>query len=223
VNRTASAAAFLAALAAPLTANAQAINYGTLDTEQPNAVHAEFGAEHAFVMSGGYSRTLELGGHPLVVGGMLTVPWAKLDLSDYQVRATVSAPLVGGDKWKLAGRVAPTLRGTKNEVNRMTGFATDLSLFGGYYAPRGFVAASLGFDWALSTHIKHTDEYRSTVYADAKDGWYSTPGGNFHAGLQGGISIRDVELTLRLEHVRDVRLQPLLLPFAATIGANVHW
>ena len=223
MSRTVCATAFLAALAAPLTANAQAINYGTLDAQQPNAVHAEVGAEHAFVMSAGYSRTLELGDRPLVVGGMLTVPWAKLSLDDYQLRAAVSAPLVGDDKWRLAGRVAPTLRGTKNDVNRMTGFATDFSLFGGYYAPKGFVAASLGFDWAISTHIKHTDEYRRTVYADAKDGWYASPGGNFHAGLQGGLSIRSVELTMRLEHVRDVRLQPLLLPLAATIGANVHW
>ena len=69
MSRTVCATAFLAALAAPLTANAQAINYGTLDAQQPNAVHAEVGAEHAFVMSAGYSRTLELGDRPLWVAG----------------------------------------------------------------------------------------------------------------------------------------------------------
>ena len=215
--------AFLASMAAPLAAQAQALNYGTLDAQRPNTVHAEVGAEYAFVMSGGYSRTIQLGDRPLVVGGMLTVPWAKLDLHDYQLRSTVAAPLVGDRKWKLVGRVAPTLRGTKNDINRMTGFATDFSFLGGYYAPRGFVAADLGFDWAISTHIKHSDEYRRTHYAGAKDGWYATPGGNFHAGLQGGFSVRSVDFTLRFAHVRDVRLQPLFLPFAATAGVNVHW
>jgi hypothetical protein len=216
-------ATIVACLAAPLAAGAQVLNYGTLDAERPHVAHAAIGIDHGIVTSGGYGHVLALPDRPLVLDATLTFPFGKLDLNDYEIQTTAAMPLVGSERWKLVGRVSPTLRGTKNDFVRLTGVATDIGLLGGYYAPRGFVAAGLGFDWAISTHVKHSAEYRDRVYEDARSGWYATPGGNFHADLEGGITFGRVDLTLRLAHVRDVRLQPAMIPFAATLGANVHW
>jgi hypothetical protein len=223
VKLLAIAATTAACLAVPLAARAQVLNYGTLDAERPQVAHAEIGLDHGIVTSGGYGRVLPLADRLLVLDATLTFPFGKFDLNDYEIRTTAATPLVGNERWKLVGRVSPTLRGTKNDFVRLTGFATDFGLLGGYYAPRGFVAAGLGFDWAISTHVKHSDEYRDRVYEDAQSGWYATPGGEFHADLEGGITFGRVDVTLRLAHVRDVRLKPAMIPVAAGLGVNVHW
>ena len=58
--------------------------------------------------------------HRLLLTGDLTVPWAGVDASDYRVRAGALVPIVGSRRWKLAGSLAPTLRGTRNDTGRMT-------------------------------------------------------------------------------------------------------
>ncbi len=59
---------------------------------------------------------------------------------------------------------------------RSTALGVDSRLTGGYYARRWFLAGEVGFDWLAATHITFSDAYR-TMYSDAKDGWYGTPGG----------------------------------------------
>src|SRR5262249_25121709 len=151
-------------------AHAQDVNFGALKAAQPNSVHLRTGAEYGFVFGLGYTRAIPVWDRMLVVGGDVTLPWAELDVSDYRLRAGFMLPIVGPDRWKLAGGIAPTLRGTSNDVGRMTSIGADFSLAGGYYAPHWFAAGELGFDWALTTYLHNNAAYRATVYEDAKDG-----------------------------------------------------
>ena len=155
--------------------------------------------------------------------GDVTLPWAGLDASDYQVRVGGLAPIVGTRRWRLAGTLAPTVRGTNNEIGRMTSVGADLGLQGGYYAQHWFVAGEFGFDWAVTTHIAHSDLYRETVYEGARDGWYATPGGNIRAGLQAGASFGRHDLVLRAGKMVDVGGAPPMLPFYATLTLDTRW
>lgn len=204
----------------PAATRAQGINLGALDAE-PNRVHVTTGAEYGFVAGAGYSRVIL--DRRLVVTGDVTVPWASFDLSDYKLRAGALAPIVGPRRWKLAGFVAAIARGNKNYISRMIDAGVDLGVVGGYYAGRWFAAGELGFDWAMATHVAHTDEYRAISYMDAKDGWYTGPGGNLRAGIQGGVALGRYDVVLRAGQVRDVAGEPPLLPFYGTLSVDARW
>ena len=105
----------------------------------------------------------------------------------------------------------------------MTGVGADVGAVGGYYARHWFVAGELGFDWAMSTYVAHSDAYRSAVFDGARDGWYPNPGGNARAGLQGGVSFGRYDAILRLGQVRGIDGDPPLLPFYGTLALDARW
>ncbi len=207
------------------TAEAEEINVGALDARRPNLVRVETGIEHGFVASIGYGRVFRAKDRPLVLTGELTLPWARLDFGDLRARVGVQVPIVGTQKhWKLIGKVAPTLRSMKTRMHAMTSLGADLGVAGGYYRTRWFLAGELGVDWSMTTHIEHSALSRRVLYADAKDGWYGNPGGNFYYGLVGGVSFRAIDLTLRVGQARDlVQARPGLIPMVALLGLNVRF
>ena len=142
------AAVVVAVLVAfPRGAQSQEVNLATLNEGSPNRVHVRTGAEYGLVAGLGYSRVLSFLDRVILLGGDLTAPWAGFDGGDYQVRASALVPIVDGQRWKLAGIVAPTLRATRNDAGRMISLGVDAGAVGGYYAPGWFAAGELGFDW----------------------------------------------------------------------------
>jgi hypothetical protein len=81
-------------------------------------------------------------------------------------------------------------------------------------------------DWRLragaATHIEHTDRYRQVVYADARDGWYSSPGATLAYGVFGGYSFTNVDVVVRAGQRRDFQLDTWMLPFYATAGVDAR-
>lgn len=196
-------------------AYAQEVNLGTLD-DGANRIHVSTGAEYGFVAGLGYSRVFPVLDRNIVITGEATLPWASFDAGDYRVRAAVLVPVVERNRWKLAAAIAPTLRGTHTKVNDMTDLGADMAVVAGYYSRAWFAALEGGVDFALTTHVTHTDAYRMNVHADAKDGWYANAGANLRSGAQGGVSFARYDVILRAGVVRDTDGNPPLIPFYAT-------
>ena len=213
----------LLALAAPLAAAAQEINLAGLDDERVNRVHLRTGAEDAFVAGLGYARAVPILGRRVLLYGDLTVPWAGLDFSDYRVRAGVLVPIIGAGRWKLAGTFTPTLRGIEEPIGTMTNLGVDFGAVGGFYARHWFVAGELGFDWAITTHITHSDAYRAQGYADARDGWYAPAGGTFRYGGQAGASFGRFDIVLRAGQPRDLKGKAPPMPLYATLTVDMRF
>jgi hypothetical protein len=209
-------------LAAPLTAHAQHFNVGAVG-EGTDVAMLTTGAEHGLMLGMGYARGLSVADRPIVVGGDLTLGWAEVDIDDFRLRAGALAPIVGEGRWKLLGGLTAAIRGTKNEIARMIDLGTDVAILGGRYAPRGFFAAELGFDWAMATHVGHRELYRTKVHAGARDGWYRNAGGMLRAGLQGGLSLGRLDVILRAGRFADTSGTPPLFPFYATLSLNTRW
>jgi hypothetical protein len=209
-----------AALAAP--AVAEEVNLATATAERPNLLLVRTGIDHAFVLELGYRRVVEWGGHAILLGGDVTLPWASPDLGDFRARLGAAATLYGdsGRGWKLVGSLSPTLRATQNAAATEHAIGADVRLTGGYYGS-WWCAAEIGLDWAATTHVEHSAAYRDTVYADAKDGWYANPGGTLYAGMNGGVSIGSVDLAVRVGVPRTMGLQSQAIPFFALVGVNV--
>jgi hypothetical protein len=208
------------ALVAATRASAQELNLSTASTARPSIVEVRGGMDHAFVAGIGYLRVLGWADRQLLVGADVTLPWARLDLGDHRVRATVGLPL-GTEHWKLAAWVSPTVRGTENAASDMIALGADLRLTGGFYARRWFVAAEAGVDWVAATHIAFSDRYRRLVYDGAKDGWYGLPGGTTYAGLNAGLSFSSFDVVVRAGHPRTTALEEQTLPLYVTLGVNV--
>jgi len=184
----------IAIIATPLAARAQAVNFAALD--HPNVVSVSTGAEHGLVVGAGYGRVLALADRPILVGGDLTIGFAEADLGDFRARVGATAPIANHGAWMLAGRVATIVRGTDNAIAQMIDVGADTSLVAGRYTRRWFVAAELGFDWALATHITPSKEYRMDVYAD---------------------------VTLRAGRLMSITGDPTMFPIYATLGVDTHW
>lgn len=218
------AGVFLAlALGVPATARAQEVNLATLADAPANKVYLRTGAEWAFIAGLGYARTLPVGGRQLLLFGEATAPWASFDTSDYQLRAGALMPVVGWGGWKLAASLAPTLRGTKNDVARMTAFGFNAGATGGYYARHFFLAGEFGFDYALTTHVTNSELYRDNVYPGARDGWYVNPGGNYRLGGQAGASFGRYDLVVRAGELREMMGAQPMFPFYATVALVTSW
>jgi hypothetical protein len=220
MNRLALVAPLLLALVTGTTAAAQELNLAATSTARPSIVEVRTGVDHALLGELGYLRVLAFGDQQLFVGGDVAFPWARPDVQDHRLRATVGLPF-GVEHWKLAAWLSPALRGTANSASTMTALAVDSRLAGGYYARRWFVAGELGLDWVAATHITFSDTYRTQVYSGARDGWYGLPGGTIYAGFQGGVSFSSFEVILRAGHPRSTALELQTFPFYLTLGVNV--
>jgi hypothetical protein len=216
----ATAASAVLLLAAAATASAQELNLANTSADQPSIVAVRTGLDHAFLGEVGYRRVLGWGDQQLFAGADAAMPWARADLGDYRLRATVGMPF-GGEHWKLAGWLSPTLRGTENAASRMTAAGVDVRLAGGYYARRWFVAGEAGLDWVAATHVTFSDAYRTSAYSGARDGWYRTPGGTTYVGLHAGVSFSSFDVIVRAGHPRTTALEMQTVPFYLTVGMNV--
>ena len=199
------------------------VNLAKIDEQAPNHVHVRTGAEYGFVAAAGYGRAVPFLGRTILLEGDATLPWGGFDAGDFRLRASALVPLVGTGHWRLAGSLAPTLRATSNDVSRMTNLGIDLGAVGGYYSSGWFAGGELGFDWALTTHVAHSDLYRRIVYAGARDGWYANPGGNFRLGVQAGVSFSRYDLVLRVGELRDMKGEGPMFPLYGTLALDTRW
>jgi len=220
---TAAALALGLSLLAAAPAHAQEVNLAQLDEGAANRIYVRTGAEWAFVAGVGYARSVSVARHPVLVVGELSAPWVAANTSDYQARVGVLAPIVGWGRLKLAGSLEPTVRGTHNDLARMTGLGVDAGLTGGYYTRGWFVAGEFGLDYTLTTHITQSQLYRDTVYAGARDGWYINPGGNYRLGVQAGLSFARFDVVLRGGMLRDMKGDVPMFPFYGTVALVTAW
>ncbi|MDX2089442.1 MAG: hypothetical protein SFX73_16435 [Kofleriaceae bacterium] len=203
------------------TAHADELNLANTTPARPHIVSVRTGLDHAFVAEVGYDHVFGLCDRVVIAGLDIAVPWAGLDVSDFQVGLGATMPLLERGAWKLLGRLGPTLRGTDTAAAQMTSLGLDARISGGYFRTRGFAAAELGVDWAATTHISHADAYREQVYPDAQDGWYRATGGTLRAGLYGGVSFGNVDAVLRVGRPFAIDFAEQTIPFYVTLGANV--
>jgi hypothetical protein len=195
-------------VALPLTASAD-VNVAALE-DDTNVVSVKTGAEYGLIVDVGYARDLGR----VVVGADVALAG---DVNDFRLSSGVLVPIVGS-RWRVIGAATASIAGANNDLGRMTTLGADLAVFAGRYTRRSVIAAEVGFDAALTTHVTHDATYRMLVYENAKDGWYAAPGGTLRVGLQGGVTFGRFDVILRAG-----RMQPGLIPFYATLGVAARF
>ncbi len=203
--------------------NAQTLNWKAVDSTK-HILSANFGLDHSvsYGLGYGYKLNAKL---PIVLNANFSMPSGKVIFDDFKTKIGGQVRLFS--KYNFAGSVSIYGVYRKHQTNlaRLQNFGSDMKGIVGFYKPKWFVAAEVGFDKAIVTHFKHSQKYSDEIYPDVVDGWYEpATGGNFYYGLQAGTSFKRADITLNLGKVisQDFKTTPFL-PFYLNLGCNFRF
>lgn len=202
------------------TARSQSLNWTVLDSTK-HMLNGSFGLDHSISYGIGYGYNLNTK-RPIVLNAHFALPSGENRLDDFKTK--IGGQICLFNKSNFVGSISlyGVYRKYQTNLVRLQNFGSDMKGTFGHYKKRWFLAAEAGFDKAIITHFKHTQKYRDEVYADAVDGWYEpSTGGNFYYGLQGGYSLKKIDITLNLGKVlsQNFNTSPLL-PLYLNFGIN---
>lgn len=210
----------VAVLAIPVREAAAQWNVARFGAER-NRVYTAFGLDPALVSTVGYGRVVPVRGHDVQLTGDVGVVTARMDTRDFRARLGAQTSLVRWRSVHATGTATFITRGTSNAIYEGFNFGADVTGTLGVYRRRWFAAGEAGKDKAIITHIRHSDWYRETYYADAKDGWYLDAGGTERFGLASGVTIGRTEIVGRAGWHQSERGRALAAPVYASLGVGI--
>lgn len=205
---------------------AQVINWENAPRHNKHLLHINVGAEYGAIAGVGYHQLMPIKRFPFWIGGEFSVPSGnQLADDDFKVRIGGQIRIVKFNHFQFSTRVQGIARRYHNQSVRLLNFGSDLAGTFGYYRKQWLLVAEVGFDKAIVTNFKHSEWYKKNIYDNVQDGWYEpATGGNFYYGLQGGYSVRKIDITLKAGKLlqQDFKSQPLL-PFYGQLGLNFRF
>ncbi len=200
--------------------------FNKMQPDKKNVVYATFGMDPAIVTGVGYARGFDLKAVNRMLGLSLDVsfPIFAFDFKHYKLDLGSRIAFFDSN-WNIINRFGILNKGTSNAVYTGNLVSLEEGLLGGYFADNWFIALEANFEIYLLTHMEHTDYYRE-IYADVKDGWYSSTGGKWRFALQGGYNIKGiVEPTLRVGTFWHAEFSApvMTMPLFAELAVNVHF
>ena len=204
-------------------ANAQTLNWESMNTENNHVLNVNAGVEHGAIFGLGYGMRIENKFFPLIVNIEYSFPSGDELIDDFKTKAGAQIRWVEFHHFQFTTKLHGVFRRYEDDDVRLVNFGSDLSGVIGYYRTKWFVAGEIGFDKAIITHFKHTDLY-AEQYPAVKDGWYGpATGGNFYYGVQAGFSFGDHDVYARAGKIltQDFRTSPTL-PMYGQLGYNIR-
>ncbi|HET9745947.1 MAG TPA: hypothetical protein VFP97_09550 [Chitinophagaceae bacterium] len=202
---------------------AQTFNWHDLRREQRHILHLNVSAEYAAAYGAGYNYRLR-SKFPIVLSAEYSFPSGNDITDDFKTKIGGQIDWFHAGNFHFVSKIHGVFRRYQNDYARLLNFGSDLSGIIGYYKPKWFVAAEVGFDKAIVTHFKHTDLYKQN-FPDIRDGWYEpSTGGNFYYGIQTGLSRKKFDVYLKAGKLieQDFKTSPLF-PVYGQVGVNVKF
>lgn len=216
----------LALLLGSQPARAQAEDAGT-SVPPVGVVVVQMALEPHLVMSLGYLRAvgprrerLDLG-----VGASLKVSPYLLGRGAGRLSLVTAGRWVANSGWGVAAASEAYLARGRNRSGTIHGIGLELRSAPGYYGERWGVAADLGWQATLVSHVRHSAEAREAFedrYADGTsggdgpvDGWYGSTAHRARLGLEATRSLADgASLRVAAGSRFSLQRQGILLGFA---------
>lgn len=205
--------------------NAQVINWENISKQNKHLLHVNVGAEYGVTMGLGYHHLIPIKRLPIWIGGEFSTPAGKELADDFKVRLGAQIRIAAFNNFQFSARLQGISRRFQNQSVTLFNFGSDFAGTLGYYRKHWFCGAEAGFDKAIVTKFKHSEWYKINIYSNVLDGWYEpATGGNFYYGLQGGYSMKKIDITLKAGKLlqQDFKSQPLL-PFYGQLGVNYRF
>lgn len=87
------------------------------------------------------------------------------------------------NKFTLKSSLSLVYVGIVNKAGNYAGLGTNLIINPGFKFNRFGIGVNFEYNPFFATHIRHTEYYRQNLFADVKDGWYSSTSQNLRLGL----------------------------------------
>jgi hypothetical protein len=194
-----------------------------LALQRPGTDHlyVNAGLDPAVITSIGYGRTLSAFGATAQLFAEAGVVAGDADLRDFRARLGAQLELAHVGRVRLGGRASFVTRGTENRIFRSVNMGVAVTGSAGLYGRRWFAATEVGFDKALLTHLRHSEEYRVVHFPEAKDGWYLDNGGTWGLGAMMGRTMGRSEAVVRVGVSRTQRWETPSIPGYVVLGWGV--
>jgi hypothetical protein len=201
---------------------AQNINWKTLQPSQRHIVNLNVGFDNATTVGIGYGYHFNTK-MPLVVNVEYSMPMGNIIFDDFKTKIGGQLDLLRINSFHTSAKAYGIIRRFQNDMTRMVNFGSEFSATAGIYKDKWFAAGEIGFDKAITTHIKHSDlmkEYNPSV----QSGWYIPTGGNLLYGLQGGYSFSRYDVYAKVGRTlsQDFKTQSMI-PYYFQVGWNMKW
>jgi len=205
------------------TSIAQTLNWKALDSSQ-HIINANLGFDYSLSFGVGYAYKLNTK-LPIVLNADFSMPSGEKAFDDFKSKIGGQICLLNKSNFVGSISIFGIYRKYQTNLVRLQNFGSDMKGTFGYYKPKWFVAAEVGFDKAIVTHFKHSQKFKDEIYVNVVDGWYEpATGGNFYYGLSTGYSFKKADITVNLGKVisQDFKTSPLL-PFYLNLGYNYRF
>lgn len=199
---------------------AQALNWNTLDSTK-HIININTGLDYSLSLGLAYAYMLNTK-LPSVLKANISTPIGEKLFDDFKTKIGAQVCAINTSNFKGTISIFGVYRKYQANLVRLQNFGSDMKGTFGYYKPKWFVAAELGFDKAIVTHFKHSQTFKDEIYADVLDGWYQpSTGGNFYYGLQTAYTFKRSDISLSIGKVisQDFKTTPFL-PFYLELGYN---
>ncbi len=203
--------------------NAQTLNWKALDNTK-HILNVNLGLDYSLSYGLGYGYKLNTK-LPIVLNAIFSMPSGKTMFDDFKTKIGGQVRLFNKSNFVGSVSIFGVYRKHQTDLVTLQNFGSDMKGIIGFYKPKWFVAAEVGFDKAIVTNFKHSQKYKDEIYVNVVDGWYEpATGGNFYYGLQTGKSFKRADITLNLGRVisQDFKT-PLLLPYYINLGYNIRF
>ncbi len=204
--------------------NAQINNWRAWQGEQAHILSVQFGLDFSVVVGVGYAYKLNTT-LPILLNVDISMPFGEMLLDDYKIRMGGQAELVRLGDFSTTIKAQGIVRRLNNAAGQYLNVGSEIAIIAGLYRPTWFVAGEFTYDKAWLTNLQQSESTRKNSFHQPQDGWYSSSGGNFLYGIQGGYSFPTIDLNARLGAIltEDFKGKPLYLPFYGVLGMNVRF
>jgi hypothetical protein len=177
------------------------------------------GWDYSTVEGIGYGQKLKTK-LPVVLNMEYSFPFGENIFDDFKTKLGGQAEVLKMDNFSVSVKAYGIFRRYENDLVRLVDFGSEFSTNFGYYKTNWYIAGEFGFDKAIATNIKNTDEMK-TMYPDVQDGWYVPTGGNFNFGIVSGYSFKSNDLYVKIgkSMTQDFKTTPAV-PYYLQIGYN---
>lgn len=174
----------------------QTLNFGNLKREDKHIVTINTGLEYGLIFGAGYGYHLK-SKWPIILNAEFSLPSGGNLLDDFKTKIGGQIRIFQNKNFHFTGKVQGIFRSIEDDYVRLLNFGSDVSGTIGYFKPKWFVAAEIGFDKAIVTHFKHSVSYKE-IYPMVQDGWYEPPtGGHFYYGFLLGYSFKNSDIYVK--------------------------
>lgn len=203
--------------------NAQNYNWQKLTSETKHLAGAYVGLDYGFTYGIHYGKVVPVKKVMFIPRIEASLPIGSEPVDDYKLKIGTDVKLIQVKHWVLSTSLFFLSRRNETPIVRMYNVGSELTFKFGYYRERWLLAAELGSDNALGTHLKHGAAYKGN-YSAVVDGWYQTTGANLFFGLTTGLSFKKADWLLSAGYITTDRFRAKpTLPFYAKLGMNYRF